>query len=337
MQRCFDLARLGGSRVSSNPMVGAVIVADGRIIGEGFHQAYGAPHAEVNAVNSIKPEDKKLLTKSTIYVSLEPCCIHGKTPPCTNLILENKIPRVVISALDKSPDVNGKSLDILRNAGVEVIENVLSDKGEQLSQPRSTYVCDQKPYVILKFAQSKDGFMAGADKTPVWISNLYTKRLTHKWRNEINAILVGTNTAAIDNPSLTNRYFHGDSPVRVVLDKNLELKDHLDLFDNNYRTIVFTEQQKQDRELIQYRTISFDENLAANVLRELHRLKISILLIEGGAATLNTFIQANLWDEARIITGNKFLGNGIKAPEIGREPTRQLNISSDELAIYYNK
>jgi diaminohydroxyphosphoribosylaminopyrimidine deaminase/5-amino-6-(5-phosphoribosylamino)uracil reductase len=336
MNRCFDLARMGSPKVSPNPMVGAVVVANNRIIGEGFHKAYGQPHAEVKAVNSIKPEDIHLLSVSTIYVSLEPCCIHGKTPPCTNLILDNKIPRVVISSLDRSPEVNGKSLDILRNAGVEVIENILPVKGAQLSQARTTYVCNKRPYVILKYAQSKDGFISSKDGSPVWISNQFTKRLTHKWRSEINAIMVGTNTAKMDDPNLNNRHYHGNSPVRIVLDRNLSLNKELNLFDQTEKTIVINELDSKQNENIYHIKLNFNDDLLENILKVLHKHEIGVLMVEGGSILLNTFIQSNLWDEARVITGQKYLIEGTKAPNMPLSPTQSLKIDTDEISIYLN-
>ena len=336
IQRSFDLARLGGAKVSPNPMVGAVIVAENRIIGEGFHKAYGEPHAEVNAVNSVKQQDRHLLPQSTIYISLEPCCIHGKTPPCTNLILDQKIPRVVISAIDRSPEVNGKSLKILNEAGISVTQDVLPAVGIQLSQPRTTYVCRKRPYVILKYARSKDGFMAKNNGEQVWISNDFTNRLTHKWRGEINAIMVGTRTALLDNPSLTNRLYYGKNPVRVVLDKDLLLDKKLKIFDHQAKTIVFNEKENLELDNIYRVKIAFDQQLIHNLLTVLAQHKIGTLMVEGGATLLDSFYHDNLWDEARVITSANYLVNGLKAPMPGKVPSQSFQLESDEISVYLN-
>lgn len=336
IQRSFDLARLGGAKVSPNPMVGAVIVAENRIIGEGFHKGYGEPHAEVNAVNNVKPQDRHLLPQSTIYISLEPCCIHGKTPPCTDLILEQKIPEVVISAIDRSPEVNGKSLKMLNEAGITVTQGVLPEVGAQLSQPRTTYVCRKRPYVILKYARSKDGFMAKNNGDQVWISNDFTNRLTHKWRGEVNAIMVGTRTALQDNPSLTNRLFFGKNPVRVVLDKDLQLDKKLKIFDRQAKTIVFNEKENLELDNIYLVKIAFDEQLIHNVLAVLYQHKIGTLLVEGGATLLDSFYHDNLWDEARIITSANYLIDGLTAPMPAKVPSHSFPLESDEISVYLN-
>lgn len=336
IQRSFDLARLGGAKVSPNPMVGAVIVAENRIIGEGFHKGYGEPHAEVNAVNNVKPQDRHLLPQSTIYISLEPCCIHGKTPPCTDLILDQKIPEVVISAIDRSPEVNGKSLKMLNEAGITVTQGVLPEVGAQLSQPRTTYVCRKRPYVILKYARSKDGFMAKNNGDQVWISNDFTNRLTHKWRGEVNAIMVGTRTALQDNPSLTNRLFFGKNPVRVVLDKDLQLDKKLKIFDRQAKTIVFNEKENLELDNIYRVKIAFDEQLIHNVLAVLYQHKIGTLLVEGGATLLDSFYHDNLWDEARIITSANYLMDGLTAPMPAKVPSHSFPLESDEISVYLN-
>lgn len=336
IQRCFDLARLGASKVSPNPLVGAVIVSQNRIIGEGFHHTYGQAHAEVNAVNSVHIEDKHLLPFSTIYVSLEPCCIYGNTPPCTNLILEHKIPRVVISSLDLSPDVSGKSVEILRSAGVEVVENILPLQGKSLSLSRTTYVCKNRPYIILKYAKSKDGFIAQKKGTPVWISNRFNKRLTHKWRSEIDAIMIGTNTARMDNPSLTTRYYHGQNPIRIVLDKNLKLDGTLHIFDNRATTIVFNALKSLQKGNIQFIKVDFENQLLEQILVILHKKKISNLLVEGGAILLQSFIDTSLWDEARILTGDIYLQEGVAEPKFTAPLVQEFLLGTDTISIYKN-
>jgi len=336
MRRCFELAQRGKGNTASNPMVGAVIVHKHQIIGEGYHQKYGAAHAEVNAVKDAK-EYYHLLSSSTIYVSLEPCCFHGKTPACTSLILKHNIPKVIISALDQTPEVSGKGVEILKNAGVEVITGVLKEEGEQLANTRSVYVKHNRPYVILKFAQSKDGFM-GKSREQVWISNLFAKRLVHKWRGETDAIMVGTNTARIDNPALTNRLFYGKSPVRIVLDEKGILPASLKLFDGKVRTYVVSEAKGKlvNKGNLEYINIPFDNDLLPNLLRFLHDQKIGNLLVEGGRQLLESFIKADLWDEARIFTSNEYLEEGIPAPKLPKASAEQYQLIDNQLNVHYN-
>jgi diaminohydroxyphosphoribosylaminopyrimidine deaminase/5-amino-6-(5-phosphoribosylamino)uracil reductase len=335
MQRACDLARLGGAKVSPNPMVGAVIVVDNRIIGEGFHKAYGSPHAEVNAVDDVKVKHRHLLKKSTIYVSLEPCCIQGKTPPCTDLIINQEIPRVVISAIDKSPEVNGKSVQLLQQANVDVTQDVLAHKGEAISQPRATFVDQKRPYVILKYARSKDGFMASRKSRQVWISNAYTSRLTHKWRSEVNAIMIGTHTARIDNPSLTTRYYFGNNATRVVLDRNLSLKQDLNIFDDQANTIVFNDVNNEKKDSLTKVKINFDQDVLTQVLSVLFEKNIATLMVEGGPTLLESFYRSGLWDEARIITGEIEMKEGIIAPDPHGDPDKSFTLGSDQIAIFY--
>lgn len=335
MQRCFDLARLGAGSVSPNPMVGAVLVYQDRIIGEGWHQRYGEAHAEVNAVRSVKPEYRIFISKSTLYVSLEPCNIFGKTPPCTNLILEHNIPKVVISCLDQTPEVAGKGVALLRANGVEVVTGILEEKGKEISRFRNHFVTQARPYIILKFAQTRNG-MFGKSKEQVWISNEYSKRLVHKWRSEVDAILVGTNTARIDNPELTNRLYFGKSPLRIVIDKHLQLPDNLHVFDQKHPTLVVTSKVQSAIAHLSYLTVPFDANFLTTMLQHLYEKKIAILLVEGGATLLQNFIQNNLWDEARVLIGNTSLEGGIQAPFISGEITQQYSLSTDKIICYRN-
>lgn len=336
IHRCFDLARLGAGSVAPNPMVGAVFVYENRIIGEGWHRQYGHAHAEVNAVQSVKPEDLHLIGKSTLYVSLEPCCIHGNTPPCTDLILRHRIPKVVISCLDQTPAVSGRGVEILRNAGVEVLTGILKEPGEALSAFRNTFVTAQRPYIILKFARSKDGFM-GVPGKQVWISNEYSQRLVHKWRSEIDAFLVGTRTALTDNPNLTNRFWFGKSPLRIVLDRNLSIPGHYFLLDKTSNTWVITEVDKpSENPNLVFVNLKFDETFLPGLLHRLFEHKISSMMVEGGAATLASFIESGWWDEARIFTGNKTLGAGIEAPIIGGLLKDERPVGGDTLTIFTN-
>lgn len=337
MQRCFDLARLGAGSVSPNPMVGAVLVYQDKIIGEGYHHQYGTAHAEVDAIRSVKATNRPFISQSTLYVSLEPCCIFGKTPPCTNLIIQEKIPKVVISCLDLTPEVAGHGVEILRSAGVEVITGILAQAGKILSSIRNTFVTKNRPYIVLKYAQSEDGWM-GKINEQVWITHPDTKRLVHRWRQEIDAILIGTNTAAVDNPQLNNRLYFGKSPLRVVLDRQLRLDSSLHIFNQDIKTWIVTEKDHRpiSSEQVQYIYLRFDNQLIPNLLHRLAEQNISSLLVEGGQKTLNSFLDAQLWDEARVLVGNKALTAGIKAP-IMKVPYRtKQNIGQDKLLIYRN-
>lgn len=335
MQRCFDLARRGAGMVHPNPMVGAVLVYQDRIIGEGYHIRYGGAHAEVNALNSVLPEDRPFIPQSTLYVSLEPCCIQGNTPPCTNLILDQQIPRLVISAIDQTAEVRGRGVEILRQAGVEVKTGVLQKEGEKLAAIRNTFVTEDRPYITLKFARSKDGFFAPGEHRQVWLSNRFSKRLVHRWRSEAAAILVGHSTALIDNPQLTNRLYYGDSPLRLTLDRRGKLPADLRLFDGSQPTLVFTEKQKNSPDShLDFVKIDFSAHVPEQILRELHRRKISALFVEGGGKTLQSFLSAGLWDQALVLTGNITLEGGIPAPIVGGQLRGQYRIDDDELLVF---
>ncbi|MCB0547801.1 MAG: bifunctional diaminohydroxyphosphoribosylaminopyrimidine deaminase/5-amino-6-(5-phosphoribosylamino)uracil reductase RibD [Phaeodactylibacter sp.] len=338
MRRCFDLARLGAGRTSPNPMVGAVLVHDGRVIGEGYHQAYGQSHAEVNAVNSVLPADEHLVPYSTLYVSLEPCDIQGNTPPCTRLILEKKIPRVILSYIDHTPGVDGAGISRLREAGVEVTVGVLGQEGKNLSLPRNIFIRKGRPYIILKFAQAKNGVFAPVENRQLWLSNVYSKRLTHKWRSEVDAILVGANTALADNPKLTNRYYFGKSPYRVVLDRDCSLPRPLSIFDGQARTLVFTENIPAGPKGINtsFHALSFDNRMAENLLKSLASQGISTLMVEGGIKTLQHFILAGLWDEARVLVAGQYSGEGRMAPALPASPEKSYSLGSDELLFFRN-
>lgn len=338
MQRCFDLARLGAGTTSPNPLVGAVLVHDRRIIGEGYHQAYGQAHAEVNAVASVLPADTHLIPHSTLYVSLEPCDIHGNTPPCTRLILDQKIPRVVISYIDHSPGVDGAGVARLREAGVEVVVGLLGKEGEELSLPRNTFVRQNRPYVILKFAQSKAGIFAPPENRQLWLSNDYSKRLTHRWRSEVDAVLVGANTAIADNPQLTNRYYFGRSPRRIVLDRLGNLPHSLALFDGKEPTLVYSEKKStpEPSNNVRYHHLTFDGQMARNLLASLAGQKISLLMVEGGIKTLHAFMQAGLWDEARVFLADRYVPEGRKAPVLPEPPVKTYPLGKDELLFFRN-
>ncbi|MBR4268059.1 MAG: bifunctional diaminohydroxyphosphoribosylaminopyrimidine deaminase/5-amino-6-(5-phosphoribosylamino)uracil reductase RibD [Bacteroidales bacterium] len=334
MRRCIELAQLGAGEVSTNPMVGAVVVCNGKIIGEGYHKKFGGPHAEVNAINSVK--NPELLSKSEIYVSLEPCAHFGKTPPCADLIISKHIPKVYVGTLDPFSKVDGKGIQKLKAAGIEVVTGILEKECQELNKRFFTSVNLKRPYVILKWAQSADGFI-DKDFKSTKISNSLTNILNHKWRSEEDAILVGRKTASVDNPSLTNRLWTGKNPVRVVLDKSLKLSKNLNLFDDSVTTIVFTEHDVTEScSKTVYRKIDFSNNLAQNILTALDDMKIQSLIVEGGALTHQLFLESNLWDEIRIFQSDDILENGTKAvlPK-GKLVTKE-NVENNKLLIYRN-
>ncbi len=340
MRRCLELAALGTGFVSPNPMVGAVVVHQNKIIGEGYHQKYGQPHAEVNAVNAVLERHEnaaELLKEAIIYVSLEPCAHFGKTPPCADLIIKNQIPKVVVGCRDPFVQVDGKGIEKLRNAGIEVVENVLEAECLALNKRFFTRVLKQRPYVVLKWAQTQDQFFAPEDGSQQWISDPVSKKLVHQWRSEEDAVLVGKNTAAADNPQLNNRYQpEAKQPKRIVLDRRLELGRHLYLFDQSVETLVFNEVKTALEENIKYIGLEdFDLYLPQYILFQLYLQDIQSVIVEGGAKTLQFFIDAGLWDEARIFTSKTRWGKGIKAPEILGELKGNLNSGEDLLSVLY--
>ena len=341
MQRCIELAGLGAGSVSPNPMVGAVIVHEGRIIGEGYHRQYGHAHAEVNAINQVLAhfdDAKELLKNSTIYVSLEPCAHYGKTPPCADLIIKHQIPKVVVGCRDPFDQVNGKGIEKLMAEGIEVINGVLEAECQWLNRRFFTRVQKQRPYVILKWAQTNDGFFAPADKSLFWITGEESRRLVHKWRSEEDAILIGKNTAQIDNPQLNLRYWKGKSPKRVVIDRKLELSHGLNIYDQSVETLIFNEIKTDIDGKIKYIALEdFDRFVPQYILFQLYLQDIQSVIIEGGAHTLNSFIEEGLWDEARILTGKAILGQGIKAPYITGILGEEHLLGTDRLRLLFNK
>ena len=334
MSRCIELAKLGAGNVSTNPMVGAVVVHDGKIIGEGYHRKCGEAHAEVNAINSVK--NQELLKESEIYVSLEPCAHFGKTPPCADLIIEKKIKKVYVGCLDPFSKVDGKGIQKLRAAGVEVVVGVLEKECQELNRRFFTSVNLKRPYVILKWAQSIDGYI-DKDCKPVRISNHQTEILNHKWRSEEDAILVGYNTALRDNPSLTNRLWAGKNPLRVVLDWELKLPNYLKLYDGAARTVVFTGKDVEaDLSGVTVVKIDFERgNMAAQVLSALYEMKVQSLIVEGGASTHQMFVDAGLWDEARIFVSPVMLVNGTRAADLcGGQVVDTQKIGDNSLVVW---
>lgn len=324
-----------------NPLVGSVIVLNNKIIGEGWHQKAGEPHAEVNAINSVK--DKSLLKKATIYVNLEPCSHYGKTPPCANLIVENDIKKVVIGSVDSNSKVGGKGILHLQNNGCEVIVGVLEQECLNLNKRFFTFHNKKRPFIILKWAETQDGFIdklrdSTSENSPNWISNSYSQQLTHKMRAEEQAILVGTNTALNDNPKLNARNWFGLDPIRIVLDRSLKIPFHYNLYDGSVKTIVLTEKapSKSLNENAHFEQLDFSKNLAQQICDILYNHEIQSVIVEGGAQTLKTFIAENLWDEAYVFVGNTKFENGLKAPELKKAPNEIRKISDDTLKIYVN-
>jgi len=337
MKRCLDLAFNGSGRTSPNPMVGAVIVHNGKIIGEGYHKQAGGPHAEVNAVNSVK--DKSFLKESTLYVNLEPCSHFGKTPPCSQMILDRKIPRVVTGASDTSIKVNGTGIQELKEGNCEVITGILEKECRYLNRRFFTFHEKKRPYIILKWAKTKDGFIDSDRKTgepPVWITNHLARILVHKWRAEESAIMAGTNTLIMDNPLLTVREWEGRQPVRVVIDKSSRLPSDLNVFDGTVPTLVFTSKIITAGKNLEYIKTENEQDVLNFVLSGLYNRELISLFVEGGNELLTSFITANLWDEARVFTGNRLFHKGVKAPQLPGNPVSTEMIDDSILEQYIN-
>jgi diaminohydroxyphosphoribosylaminopyrimidine deaminase/5-amino-6-(5-phosphoribosylamino)uracil reductase len=334
MRRCIELAAKAIGNVAPNPMVGAVLVYKDRIIGEGYHQKYGEAHAEVNAINSVS--DKSLLAFSTLYVSLEPCNHYGKTPPCTQLILKHKIPNVVIGCRDLNKQVKGSGIEALKAAGVNVTSGILQEACLDLNKRFFYFLKTQRPYVILKWAASKDGYIGSKTIGNVIISNEHSRQLVHKWRSEEAAILVGSNTAEMDNPTLTVRDYPGKNPIRIVIDRQNKLSAKLKLFDQISPTIVFTRKPKKSKLNLEYIELPASANELENVLNLLGTKNIQSVLVEGGAEMLQSFIDKGIWNEARVFSSEEKLKGGIKSPILSSMPLEKIKIKKDTLAIYKN-
>jgi diaminohydroxyphosphoribosylaminopyrimidine deaminase / 5-amino-6-(5-phosphoribosylamino)uracil reductase len=340
MRRCIDLALSGLGKTAPNPMVGSVVVCNNRIIGEGLHHKAGEPHAEVNAVNSV--QDKNLLRNSTLYVNLEPCSHTGRTPPCADMIIRTGIPEVVVGMQDPNPLVSGKGIEKLKQAGVKVILGLLEKECLELNRRFITFHTAHRPYIILKWAQTRDGFIdvirENTESPQInWISNEISRQLVHKWRSEEQSILVGTRTALLDNPRLNVRYWHGKSPLRLVIDKRLTLPENINLFDNTNITYVFNEIKDQTENNTRYVKITSDGGFLNNMLRFLHENNIQSILVEGGRTLLESFIKEGLWDEARVFTGERQFGAGVPAPEIDSPKPAVYSIRNDVLKWYLHK
>jgi len=338
MMRCVELAEKGLGNVSPNPMVGCVIVHYGRIVGEGYHKEFGGPHAEVNAINSVI--NKELLKDSTLYVNLEPCAHHGKTPPCADLIIKMKFPKVVIGDIDPFEKVAGKGIQKLEEAGIEVISGILKKECRQLNKRFLTFHEKNRPYIILKWAQSTDGFIGKKNdllskEKPVWITDEKSRTLVHKWRSEEQSIMIGTNTALHDNPQLNVRDWEGKDPIRIVIDKNLRLPQSLHIFDKTQPTFVYTKgnNKRTSSENLCYISIDFNSNIIHQICNSLYGKNILSLFVEGGTQLLQSFISEGLWDEARIFTGNKEIHDGVKAPVIHGNKISETKLGKDKLRI----
>lgn len=339
IRRCLDLAKLGVGNVSPNPMVGAVIVYDDKIIGEGYHRKYGEAHAEVNAINSVK--EKELLKKATIYVSLEPCSHIGKTPACADLIAKLQIPNIVIGSLDPYFKVAGKGMQILKDASLNVVNGVLEKECIFLNRRFYTFNIKKRPYIILKWAQTKNAYIdylriPEIDSNPAWITNEYCKTLVHKWRTEEDSILVGKNTVILDNPNLTARNWFGHNPIRIAIDKQCELKNSFNIFDTQSKTIVFNTLKDENFNNITYIKIDFEKSILPQIMGILYDYNIQSIIVEGGTKTLSEFINSNLWDEVRLFVGNKIFENGVKAPDFSGKISKLEIYGNTELKIFYN-
>ena len=334
ISRCLELAQNGSGQTAPNPMVGAVLVYEEKIIGEGFHHSFGEHHAEVNAINqSIEKGNEHLLNKSVLYVNLEPCSHSGKTPPCTDLIIKHRIPKVVIGCKDPFPEVNGRGIKKLLDAGIKVETGILEKESLELNRRFITFHIKKRPFIILKFAQTSNHYIAPIQNTSKKISNEYTDILVHKWRSEEAAIMVGTKTAELDNPLLTVRKWQGKNPLRVVIDRNLRLPKNINLFDRSSSTLVFNEIKNDIEKNIEFIRIDFNENVIAKIISSLYERKILSLMVEGGRNLLSQFIENNLWDEARIITSDKFFAEGIRSPDIHGRVISASKVTGDNIVI----
>jgi diaminohydroxyphosphoribosylaminopyrimidine deaminase/5-amino-6-(5-phosphoribosylamino)uracil reductase len=340
MMRAIGIAELGHGKVAPNPLVGAVLVKDNRIIGEGYHQKFGEPHAEVNAIDAANGAD---LSDATLYVTLEPCSHHGKTPPCAELIIRHGIGKVVVGTKDPFPLVSGNGIARLRAAGVQVEVGLLGPECAHLNRRFLTYHARQRPYIILKWAQTSDGFIAAHRSTVGdeeyrklrYITGYEVQKLVHRWRSEEDAVLVGRHTAVDDDPALNVRHWEGRNPVRVTIDQHNHLPQHLKLFDGSQQTLVFTARPGVNPN-VSYVICDFDELIIPQVLSQLHSMGILSLFVEGGTRTITNFISEGIWDEARVFTAPSVMRTGIAAPLMHGEPASTTTVGDDSLSLYLN-
>ena len=339
MWRCIDLAMNGLGNVAPNPMVGCVIVHKELIVGEGFHAVFGGPHAEVAAINAVR--NNEILKDSTLYVSLEPCCHYGKTPPCSEKIIQSGIKKVVVGIRDPFAQVQGMGISRLKEAGVEVVEGLLEKDCAALNKRFFTFHQKKRPYIILKWAQSLDGFIdkkRDTDEPHInWITDEKSRLLVHRWRSEEQAILTGKNTVLADNPQLTVREWYGKNPLRLVIDRQLAISATAKILDNTAHTVVFNSIKEEVTGNIEFKKLDFSKNIIPEMLACLYEKNIQSLIIEGGRVALQSFIDEGCWDEARVFSGNCFFFEGIRAPVINGHLEMIQNIGADKLSIITNK
>lgn len=331
MRRAIELAQLGLGSVSPNPTVGCVIVKEGKIIGEGWHRKYGEAHAEVNAVNAVK--NHRDLKGATVYVTLEPCSHHGNTPPCAELLVTSQVGEVVVAVEDPNPLVSGKGLELLKKAGISVQTGLLAEEASWMNRRFLSAMKENRPYVILKWAQTMDGFMARENHDSKWISNASSRKLVHKWRTEEDAIVVGSNTVVYDNPQLTAREWPGKNPLRIILDPGDELDGNYNVLDGSTPTIVYTTSHREAKHNLEWVKVDM-HNYLPDLLADLQSRKIRSVIIEGGAKTLASFIELNLWDEARVFYAPTTFTRGIAAPVCGGDIIGKEDVDGDTLIIY---
>lgn len=341
MQRCLELAALGMGNVSPNPLVGCVIVSDGKIIGEGYHAKFGEAHAEVNAINSVirnyGEHAAGLLAEATAYVSLEPCSHFGKTPPCADLLVRHRLKKVVIGNRDPFDGVDGRGIQKLLDAGIEVVTGVLDQECRQLNRRFFTRIGKQRPYIILKWAGTADGYFAPDDVSKRWISGPLAKKLVHKWRAEEDAVLVGKRTALADDPELNVRYWEGRNPLRILIDRDLQVPVDGKVFNDTGRTVIFNEQKTEVQDHLHYIQMEdMQYYLPQKIAFQLYLMDIQSVIIEGGANILHQFIQSGLWDEARVFRSNKIWNEGIPCPQINGLILDHIDLENDTLTIYQN-
>lgn len=338
MSRCFELAQRAKGHTAPNPMVGALLVHNDRVIGLGWHHNYGGDHAEVNCLKSVAADDKHLIPESTMYVNLEPCAHQGLTPPCADRLVREKVKQVIIANKDTFEKVNGRGIDTMVQGGIEVSAGVLENEGKWVNRRFFCFHKQKRPYVILKWAQTQDGFIAPADRSRLQITNAESQKLVHKWRTEEAAIMVGTHTALSDDPQLTARLYEGKQPLRIVLDKTLKLPHTHHIYDAKAATWIINEQKEILYGNVHSVKMPFDDTLLPALLRRLHDAKILSLIVEGGTTLLYNLISLGLWDEARVFTGNVNIKDGIKAPVLVHAvPAFAKDISDDKLQVFVNE
>ncbi|HVX51233.1 MAG TPA: bifunctional diaminohydroxyphosphoribosylaminopyrimidine deaminase/5-amino-6-(5-phosphoribosylamino)uracil reductase RibD [Chitinophagaceae bacterium] len=338
MHRCLQLAQLAAGYTAPNPVVGAVLVHNGVIIGEGYHKQYGGPHAEVNCISSVAEENRGLIPSSTMYVSLEPCAHYGKTPPCADLIIRNNIPRVVVGCRDPFKQVDGKGIERLVAAGIDVTVGVLEKECKHLNRRFFIFHTQHRPYVLLKWAQTANGKIASLTQQRLFITNYITNKLVHKWRSGEAAILIGTNTARLDDPALNNRLWPGRSPVRMVVDMRLSLSPHLQLFNGEQPTIVFNLLKHEESKNITFYQLAEDASLVHQIINACYQNNIQGVMVEGGAKLLQQFIDEGMWDEARVITNQQlYIEAGLPAPVLSSATLHgHETIFGDRVNYFYN-